>query len=111
MPISLTPGDGQDLFARFKQAREDRDVDVLLELYREDAEYRPDPFAATLEGAVAIRAHWNEIAAAQVSVDFDAENIWVSGRTVLASWHSAALFGGLTGRRCLRPPKYSQAIS
>jgi hypothetical protein len=85
----LTPGEGQDLLARFKHAREQRDPDAMLELYREDAEYSTDPFEAPLEGANAIRAHWNTIASEQVHVDLDAERVWVSGSTVLASWHGA----------------------
>jgi uncharacterized protein (TIGR02246 family) len=85
----LTPGDGQDLLERFKQAWEKRDPDAMLELYAEDAEYRVDPFAAPLEGANAIRAHWNDVVAEQAHIEFDAERVWVSGRTVLASWHAA----------------------
>jgi uncharacterized protein (TIGR02246 family) len=85
----LTPGDGQDLFARFKHAWEKRDPDAMLELFGDDAEYRVDPFMQPLTGAVAIREYWNAIAAEQVHVDFDVQRVWVSGRTVLASWHAA----------------------
>ena len=89
MPRDLTPGDGQDVLARFKAAREQRDVDAVLSLLAEDAEFRPDPFEPPLLGAVAIRGYWNDIAAAQLDVDFDAERVWVSGLTILASWHAA----------------------
>lgn len=89
MPITLTPGDGQDLLARFRQAREQRDPEAMLELYDEDAEYRVEPFASPLRGANAIREHWNAAAADQVHVEFDVERIWVSGHTVLTSWHEA----------------------
>jgi pullulanase/glycogen debranching enzyme len=58
-------------------------------LFSEHAEYREEPFEEPLIGANAIRAYWNEAAATQVHVEFDAENIWVRGRTVLASWHAA----------------------
>jgi ketosteroid isomerase-like protein len=85
----LTPGDGQDALARFKRAREERDPDAMLELFAEDAEYRTDPFTQPLTGANAIREHWNRIAAEQAHIDFDAERVWVSGRTVLSSWHAA----------------------
>ena len=88
MPI-LTPGDGQDLLARFKQARERRDVDLVMALFREDAEYRPDPFEPPMVGDLAIREHWNEAAATLGNVEFDAERIWVAGNAVLASWHGA----------------------
>lgn len=89
MPDDLTPGDGQDILARFRLARERRDPDLMLELYATDAEYRPDPFDVPLRGALALREHWNRIAADQAHVDFDAERVWVVGRTVLSSWHGA----------------------
>lgn len=89
MPDTLTPGDGQDLFARIKHAWEKRDPDAMLELFRDDAEYRLDPFMQPLQGSAAIRAHWNELAAGQDHIEFDAERVWVSGRTVLGSWHVA----------------------
>ena len=89
MPDPLTPGDGQDLLARYKQAWEQRDPDLFLDLFADDAEYRPDPFEPALSGAIAIRKHWNRVAAEQAHVDFDAERVWTAGRTVLASWHAA----------------------
>jgi len=89
VPTNLTPGDGQDLFARFKRAWEERDPDAMTELFSDDAEYRIDPFTEPLSGFVAIREHWNSVVAAQDHVEFDAERVWVSGRTVLGSWHVA----------------------
>lgn len=87
--MTLTPGDGQDLLARFKSAREVRDPDAMMELFADSCVYHPDPFEGPLDGEIAIRAHWNDVAAEQLRVDFDAERVWVSGRTVLASWHAA----------------------
>jgi len=89
VPDILTPGDGQDLFARFKRAWEKRDPEAMLELYSEDAEYRIDPFMQPLTGANAIREHWNAIVAEQAHIEFDVERVWVSGRTVLGNWHVA----------------------
>jgi len=89
MPETLTPGDGQDLFARWKRAWEGRDPDAVLELFSEEAEYRIDPFIQPLTGAVAIREHVNRIVATQDHIEFDAEHVWVSGRTVLGNWHGA----------------------
>lgn len=86
---SLTPGDGQDLFARLKTATERRDVDLAVSLFREDAEYRPDPFEDALVGANAIRATWNERVAARANAELDAEQVWAVGATVLARWHGA----------------------
>ncbi len=89
VPTNLTPGDGQDLFARFKRAWEERDPDAMLELYGKDAEYRIDPFLDPMTGLTAIREHWNGAVAAQDHIEFDAERVWTSGRTVLGSWHVA----------------------
>ena len=89
MPINLTPGDGQDLLDAFKRGWESRQPDVIVDLFREDADYRVDPFGEPLAGRIEIRRHWNDVCASQVNVDFDAERIWVTGPTVLASWHAA----------------------
>jgi len=89
VPTTLTPGDGQDLLARFKSAWEGRDPEAMLELYAERAEYRLDPFMEPLAGLNAIREHWNAVVATQDHIEFDAERVWVSGRTVLVSWHAA----------------------
>jgi ketosteroid isomerase-like protein len=94
VPHDLTPGDGQDVLARFKECREHRDPDLMLDLFAEDAEYRSDPFETPLSGPVAIREHWNRVAAEQADVEFDAERVWVSGRAVLASWHAAYTLQG-----------------
>jgi hypothetical protein len=85
----LTPGDAQDLLERYKRVWETRDPDAAMALYREDAEFRLDPFEEPAVGANAIRAIWNDVAATQANVEFDAERTWASGRTVLASWHAA----------------------
>jgi hypothetical protein len=85
----LTPGDGQDVLARFKRAREARDPDRMLALFAEGAEYRNHPFEPALSGALDIRRHWNSVAAEQATIEFDAERVWVSGRTILSAWHEA----------------------
>ena len=59
----------------------------MLELFADGAEYRVDPFTEPLAGLNAIREHWNGVAAAQDHIEFDAERVWVSGRTVLGNWH------------------------
>ncbi len=85
----LSHGDAQDLLDTFKRGWETRDPDTIVGLFREDADYRAHPFEEPLLGSNAIRARWNEIAATQAHVDFEPERIWVSGSTVLASWHAA----------------------
>jgi ketosteroid isomerase-like protein len=95
---TLTPGQGQDLLSAFKRASEQRDVDLVMSLFREDAEYRPDPFEPALTGANAIRAYWNDFAATWTNVEFDSERVWVAGNTVLSSWHSAVTSRGTAER-------------
>lgn len=85
----LTHGDAQDLLATWKRGWETRNPDVIVELFDRDADYRPQPFVEPQMGVNAIRAHWNDIAASQANIDFDAEHIWVSGSAVLSSWHAA----------------------
>jgi hypothetical protein len=85
----LTPGDGQDLFARLKTASERRDVDLAMSLFREDAELRSDPFEDAYTGANAIRESLNAAAASRANVEMDAEQVWVVGQTVLVRWHGA----------------------
>ena len=102
MPDSLSPGDGQDLLARIKQAREGRDPDMLVELFAEDAEYYCDPFEPPLVGANDIRRYWNGIAADQIDVDFDAEHTWVVGHMILSSWHGAYTLRTSTDRTRMR---------
>lgn len=85
----ISHGDAQDLVAEIKRGWEGRLPDALVELFTEDADYRESPFTQGLVGANAIRGRWNQIAEHQVNVEFDAERIWVSGTTVLVSWHAA----------------------
>jgi SnoaL-like protein len=86
---TFSHGDAQDLLAAFKRGWERRAPDELIELFDRDIDYRADPFAEPLIGLNAVRALWNDVAANQAHVEFDAEHIWVSGMTVLASWHAA----------------------
>ena len=86
---TLTHGDAQDMLAAFKQGWERRSPDEIIELFDRQIDYRTDPFAEPLVGLNAVRTLWNDMAAEQTHVEFDAERIWVSGSTVLASWHAA----------------------
>jgi hypothetical protein len=86
---SITHGEAQDLLAAFKRGWERRAPDEIIELFDRDIDYRTDPFAEPLVGLNAVRALWNDLAATSAHVEFDAERVWVSGATVLASWHAA----------------------
>ena len=99
---SLSPGDGQDLLDTFKRGWEKRDPELILSLFASDAEYRENPFDPSLAGSNAIRERWNDICASQAHVEFDAERIWVSGSTVLSSWHAAYTLRASGERRRVR---------
>jgi ketosteroid isomerase-like protein len=86
---NLTPGDAQDLLAKYKAGWERRDPDALMELFADQAEFRTDPFEGDLTGSNAIRAYWNGFAADSANTEFDAERTWAAGATVLASFHAA----------------------
>ena len=86
---AFTHGDAQDLLDRYKRARERRDVELAMSLYGPQPEHRDHPFRDPYVGANAVRAMWNDIAANEAHVEFDAERIWLSGRTVIASFHAA----------------------
>jgi hypothetical protein len=98
MPDPMSPGDGQDVLTRFKQAREARDPDKMVGLFAANAEYHYDPFEPPLLGSNDIRRYWNGIAADQTQVDFDAEHTWVVARTILSSWHGAYTLRSSTDR-------------
>lgn len=85
----LSHGAAQDVLDTIKRGWEKRDPETIMGLFREDADYREHPFAEPLLGSNAIRARWNDICAGQAHIDFEPERIWVSGNTVLASWHVA----------------------
>ena len=86
---TLSPGAAQDILDTLKRGWEGRDPETIVNLFRQDAEYRHHPFVDPLLGSNAIRRYWNEVAATQVHIDFEPERVWVSGSTVLASWHAA----------------------
>jgi ketosteroid isomerase-like protein len=95
---TITHGDAQDMLAAFKRGWEERMPDEIVDLFAPDAEYHAEPSGPALLGANSIRELWNEICASQANVEFDAERIWVSGETVLVSWH-AAYTRRVTGER------------
>jgi hypothetical protein len=99
---TLTPGDGQDLFARLKEAWEARDPDRAVELFSPDPDVRYDPFEPPLTSANELRAHWNAFAAERVHTEFDAQRVWVVGRTVLGSFHAASTLRSSGERERLR---------
>jgi len=86
---TLTHGDADDLLQAYKRAWERRSPDLALELYSADTEVRIDQFEEPARGLNEVREMWNDVAATQDHVEFDAERVWVVERTVLFSWHAA----------------------
>jgi ketosteroid isomerase-like protein len=76
-----------DLLETLRQLTEEFDGDRLVALYTGDAEYRPDPFGPALTGHNDIRAYWLRATGDRRQAEMTIERHWVSGRTILASWH------------------------
>ena len=76
-----------ELLEAYGRAWQDFDGDAWVALFSENAEYHVDPFAAPLVGHNALRAYLLEAATTQRDVEFTVEQHWVSGTTVLATWH------------------------
>jgi ketosteroid isomerase-like protein len=80
---------GGVLLDSFVRALARADGDALVAIFTEDAEYHGDPFGEPLVGHNALRAYLLESAATRRDVDITIERHWVSGSTVLASWHAS----------------------
>jgi SnoaL-like domain len=62
--------------------------DAWVALFTDDAVYDGDPFSAPMVGHNALREFLLTSAQEQTDVDFTVERHWVSGGTVLASFHA-----------------------
>jgi ketosteroid isomerase-like protein len=82
----------------FARAYRTFDGDLVVSLFRPDAEYHEDPFSPPLLGHNAIRAYWLDAAETQDQVEFTFERHWVSGDTVIAVWHMSWLTRGTSQR-------------
>ena len=100
MPTNLTPGDGQDLFARFKRAWEERDADAmglrteLRQLMKERGLREDDPFFQMVQAADFI----------EVEADVDSEEVLRRGADLLARQSGISrdlIFGALLERNRL----------
>jgi ketosteroid isomerase-like protein len=77
------------LLDRFVRARESFDGDAWVDLFTEDAEYRPDPFEPPLVGHNALRAWLLEAAEVESQLELTIERHWAVGDTVLAATHGS----------------------
>ncbi|HEX9044400.1 MAG TPA: nuclear transport factor 2 family protein [Candidatus Limnocylindrales bacterium] len=80
---------GGDLLDALANLVTDFDGDRLVALFAERAELRPDPFADLVLGRNDIRAYWASAVDAMGQPEVTVERHWVSGDTVLASWHAS----------------------
>ncbi len=78
-----------DLLDRYGRTWEAFDGDGWTELFTDDVTYQEDPFEAPIVGRNAVRAYLLEESERQQDVEFTVERHWVSGSTVLASWHAS----------------------
>ncbi len=87
--MTVDYGAAADLLDRYGRAWQSFDGDGWTDLFTDDVEYHEDPFEPPLVGHNAVRAYLLEASAAQRDVEFTVERHWVSGSTVLASWHAS----------------------
>jgi hypothetical protein len=80
-----------DFLDRWVDARVQHNISGFVELLAEDATFQPDPFLAPLEGTNAIRAYFLQRADEEADLDLTIERHWVSGATILATWHASYL--------------------
>ncbi len=85
--MTLDYAAGQGILERYAAARVRFDGDALVALFDDDAEYHEGPFVVPMVGHNALRAWLLEASARQQDLEFTVERHWVSGMTVLASWH------------------------
>jgi len=78
-----------DLLERYGRAWEAFDGDSWTDLFTDDVTYQEDPFEAPIVGHNAVRAYLLEGSERQKDVEFTIERHWVSGSTVLTSWHAS----------------------
>jgi ketosteroid isomerase-like protein len=83
-----------DLLETLRQLAEAFEGDRLVMLYTDDAAYRPDPFEPAFTGHNDIRAYWVRAAEDRRQTEMTIERHWVSGRTILASWHLSYVRSG-----------------
>ena len=79
----------------YKRAWEERDPELAVALFTEDASYRETPFDAPFEGRAAIRDYWAKAVSGQRDVTFTYEPIACAGDEGVCRWHAA--FTGAAG--------------
>ena len=87
--MTITYAGAHDLLGSLVRARAGYDGDAWTACFAETAEMVLDPFEAPLVGHNALRAYLNEAAEAERWFDLAIERHWVSGDTILATWHAS----------------------
>jgi hypothetical protein len=95
---SLTPARLEAWLAGYERAWEQRDANLAVALFTENARYHEMPFDAPKADRSGIREYWTTVTADQRNVDFKSEIVAVNGRTGVARW-SASLTSAASGAR------------
>ena len=98
MTQQLTPVALEAWLAGYKRAWEERDANLAVALFAENARYYETPFDAPKAGRSGIRDYWTTVTADQRNVGFKFEIVAVNDRTGLARW-SASLTSAASGAR------------
>jgi ketosteroid isomerase-like protein len=85
MPIDYAAAG--DLLDAYGRARMSFDGDAWVDLFDPDATWQVGPFDPPLAGHNELRRYLLDASRQQEQVSFTIERHWVSGDTVLASWH------------------------
>lgn len=87
--MSITYAEAHDLLEGLIRARMRYDGDRWTDHFAEDAALVLDPFEPGIVGHNALRAYLLDAAGAERWFDMAVERHWVSGDTILASWHAS----------------------
>ena len=89
MDGAIAYADAAAFLDRFVAAWTTFDGDLLVSLFRPDAEYHRDPFESPLVGHNALRADLLAAAERESQLEFEIQRHWVSGGTILAEWRAS----------------------
>lgn len=84
--LSLHTNDANDFLAKYKQAWETRNADLVASLFTRDAQYTSGPFGEPILGREAIHDHWNSATKGQEDIRFAVSNSFHSGFILVAEW-------------------------
>jgi ketosteroid isomerase-like protein len=96
MPIDYAAAG--DLLEAYGRARVTFDGDAWVDLFEPEATWQVDPFEPPLTGHNDLRRFLLDASRQEEQVTFTVERHWVSGDTILASWHLSFIDQQTTAR-------------